>query len=49
MLHDVGVLFIVINVGTWFCNSLMRLVLCVVEVTSYDSLKLMCWVVDVVL
>jgi hypothetical protein len=39
VLPDVGVLFVVIDVGTWFCNALMRLVLHVVEVSSYWSSK----------
>jgi hypothetical protein len=32
VLLDVGVLFVVMDVGTWFCNALMFLVLCTVEV-----------------
>jgi hypothetical protein len=49
VLPDVGVLFVVIDVGTWFCNALMCLVLCAVEVSSYWSSKPLCRVVDVVL
>jgi hypothetical protein len=44
-----GHLFIVIDVGTWFCNTLMHLVLHTIEVSSYWSSKPLCRVVDVVL
>jgi hypothetical protein len=44
-----GHLFIVIDVGTWFCNALMCLVLHAIEVSSYWSSKPLCRVVDVVL
>jgi hypothetical protein len=49
VLPDVGVLFIVFDVGTWFYNALMRLVWSTIEVSSYWSSKPMCQVVDVVL
>jgi hypothetical protein len=42
-------LFVVIDVGTWFCNTLMRLVLRIAEVSSYWSSKPMCRVIDVFL
>jgi hypothetical protein len=48
VLPDVDVLFIVMDVGTWFCNALMHWV-CTVEASSYWSLKPLCRVVDVVL
>ena len=48
MLSDVGVLFVVMDVGTWFCNALMCLVLRAVESSSYWSSKPLCRVVDVV-
>jgi len=48
VLPDGGVLFVVIDVATWFCNALMRLVSCTVEVSSYLSSKPLCQVVDVV-
>jgi hypothetical protein len=35
VLPNVGVLFIVIDVGTWFWNALMRLFFSLVEVSSY--------------
>jgi hypothetical protein len=48
VLPDVGVLFVVMDVGTWFCNTLMCLVLRAVEGSSYWSSKPSCRVVDVV-
>jgi hypothetical protein len=49
VLLDVGILFVVTDVGTWFRNTSMRLDLHAIEVSSYWLLKPLCWVVDVVL
>jgi hypothetical protein len=48
VLPDVG-LFVVMIVGTWFCNALRHWVLHDVEVSSSWSSKPLCQVVDVVL
>jgi hypothetical protein len=48
VLPDVDV-FVVIDVGTWFYNASMHLVLCAIEVSSYRLLNSMCRVVDIVL
>jgi hypothetical protein len=36
------VLFVVINVGAWFCNTLRSLVLHAIEVSSYWSSRSLC-------
>ena len=41
-----GSLFIVIDVGTWFCNASMRLALHIMEVSTYWSSKPLCCVND---